>query len=235
MTKVLYAALGLVGAALLFFGGTSVLNAVSDGPVRFRIQEGEQWAGPPLRRFRFWWGLHAGKEAKMTLHFGDLSDVPVGTGLKLWGLSSLSAKALWPGSARRVERYGWGEYADIAHENSWRFTGRIAQREGRKAVTIRTYTYRRGVGGISSREARKKEGARLERLGYVFPGEPAAMTLHFTDSTATYRLATPRGEAAHRVRRAQSEALFARHFAHADAGSGQPDAPARITFTARTP
>jgi hypothetical protein len=236
MTKARYAALGLVGAALLFLGGISALNAISDGPVRFRIAEGEQWAGPPLRRFRFWWGLHApGDETKMTMRFERLSQVPVGTGFKLWGLSGLSGRALWPGTARRVERYGWDEYADIAHENSWRFTGRVVRRDGRKAVAIRTYTYERGLGGISARKKRVEAGIHPERLGYVFSGEPAAMTLCFTDRTVTYMLATPRGQTAHRVRRTSSAELFAKHFAHADSGPEQPDAPARIAFTARTP
>ena len=235
MTKALHLMLGLIGSALLLIGGGSALNSSSDGPVHFRIEKGEQWAGPALRRARFWWGLYTGDEAAMTMRFEDLSEVPIGTGLKLWGLSGLSMYALWPWSARRIERYGLHEYADIAHENSWRFTGRVVRRDGRKAVAIQTYTYTGGVGGISSQEKREEAGLLSKHLGYVFPGEPAAMTLRFTDSTATYVLATPRGRTARRVRRIQSGSLFAKHFAHADSGPGQPDAPAQIGFTASTP
>ncbi len=235
-------ALYILAATLLIvplsIGVVSLMNRLTRGPLRFRIEPGEEKAGPRLRAYRFWGGLMRRQPVTMTFTF-DLENVPVGKVLKLYGVAPVTPRHLWPPAARQVQRYGLGEWFSVTHWQSYRFLGIVRERKGRKVLVVRTYTYNDAVGGLYEGEHPARVPSKT--LGFARSGEPFTLTIRPAPAVIYYGFA--RGAARERPSHQQlveqpalRSVLWARTFAHDDNGPSAgriDDAP--ICFTAQKP
>lgn len=147
---------------------------------RFSLHTGDTWAGSmPLRHlYRVSGPLPTPRVAQWDMR-ADMTDVPVGTTIKLCGLAYVS-----PQRWQRVLKAGWRHALSFTHEDS----DRVLLTRTRHGLKLRTYVYRLGVGAVTHEW--KKHLPYIdewsETLCFIPEGQHFAVRLRPTDEGTHY-------------------------------------------------
>lgn len=188
---------------------------------KFQIQKGDVWAGNFFKRH---WnrvsGLTYGKQFEWRFKL-DMTECPVGTTIKLCGISTAS-----PFRWKRVSKGGWSQTLNFTHEDSDRV---IATKKSDSEIELSSYIYRKGC-GPSTEMSQDFEASK--KLGTV--EEKSYFELHVEERNRTTSYGLDDGvkfETVNMLRNQPMGWFKHRTFAHAK-GYKQPYSPADIYIEA---